>query len=352
MVIKKITYLLSSIFFLASCTQDTSISVLCEKDSKDNYLLKWELFPDLDNIPVEIYMSDNDTIFPSSPLRVVNSGDYIAVINDTIHNMHRKYFRLKVGGKMSGVVTNRYFELDSIQNFRDIGGYYTNDNRQIRWGKIFRSGNFASMTRKDARELNELGVKTVLDMRSQDARERYANYMQSSCYIRIPVISNGYNSISKQIIDGHFLRGDAIIYTQDIYKDMVENYSEQFALMFDYLCNEDNYPVAYHCYLGKDQSGLASYLLLRALDVSPETAEDDYMGSNLGIDRSKLIKRVDTLSESMQEALTMLTKTDLAYLKYGISWMRTKSGSVDDYMTEELRLTPDKRKKLREILLY
>lgn len=352
MVIKKITYIIGSIFLLVGCAQNTSISVLCEKDSKGNYLLKWELFPDFDNIPVEIYMSDNDSIFPSSPLRVVNSGDYIAVINDTIHNRQRKYFRLKVGKEESGIVTNRHFELDSIQNFRDIGGYYTDDNRQVRWGKIFRSGNFSNMTPRDAQELNELGIKTVLDIRSQDAKEKYANYLKSSCYIRIPLLSNGYNSISKQIFDGYFLRGDAIIYTQDMYKDMVENYAEEYALLFDYLCDENNYPLAYHCYLGKDQSGLATYFLLRALDVSPEIAEDDYMASSQGIDKNKLINGVDSLSESRQEALTMMTKTDLPFLKYGIACMRAKSGSVDDYMTKELRLTSDKRKKLREILLY
>jgi protein-tyrosine phosphatase len=133
---------------------------------------------------------------------------------------------------------------------------------------------------------------------------------------------------------------------------MVNNFTNEYAAFFDYLCNEENYPIVYHCYLGKDQSGLATYFLLKVLDVPMDEIEDDYMASEAGIDRLKLIKGVDSLSESRQEAFTMLTKTDVAYLRYGISCIREKSGSVEEYMTNELKLTPEKRKKLKSILLY
>lgn len=339
-----------SVFY--SCTQAPSLSILCEKDPKGNYILKWEVFPDVENMPIEIYASDNDTLFPSSPLRTVNSSDYIAVVSDTLQLMRRGFFKLKIEGVTSGVISNRYFELDSVQNFRDIGGYYTDDNRQIRWGKVFRSGSFSRITDSDKEELKKLGIKTVLDLRSDDVREKYNNKLEVENYVRVPIVKDGYSSISQRIVNGVFLRGDAVIYSQDIYKDMVDNYTVQFTLLFDYLCDKSNYPIVYNCYLGKDQSGLFTYLLLRALGIPNEIAEDDYLLSNMGIDRAKLRQGVDSLSESRQEALTLLTKTDLSYLKYGISCMRNKSGSVDEYMTKELKLTPDKRKKLKEILLY
>lgn len=348
---KIIVSLVGVISAFCSCTQPPSLSVLCERDAKNNYVLRWEVFPDVDNVPIDIYASDNDTLFPSTPIRTVYSNDYITVISDTLKRMKRGFFKLKIGGELSGVISNRFFELDSVQNFRDIGGYYTEDYRQVRWGRVFRSGNFSQLTDSDRVELLNLGIKTVLDLRSEGGREKYINKLGVDNYIRVPIVKNGYSAVTQKIIDGVFLRGDAVIYNQDIYKDMVENYTVQYALLFDYLCDEKNYPIAFYCYLGKDQSGLLSYLLLRALGVPTDVVEEDYLLSNVGVDRSKIRQGVG-LSEPSQEALTLLTKTDLSFLKYGIACMRNKSGSVDEYMTKELKLTPEKRKKLKQLLLY
>ncbi|MDR2950044.1 MAG: tyrosine-protein phosphatase [Prevotella sp.] len=351
---KKLLGLLISIIFLYNCSSNTTtVTVLCEQDRKGNYILKWELYPEVDNTPVEIFVSDNDSVFPSSAKLIVNSNDYIAVIkneSDTVER--RKYFRIKVLGNLSEVVSNRFFEMDSVQNFRDIGGYISSDNKRVRWGKVFRSGSFFRMTNHDSLELNSLNIKTFIDLRSEDVKKRSTERFTGVNNIRIPIAYNGYSLISQKVMDGQFLRGDAIIYTQDTYRDMVNNFASQYATFFDYLCDEKNYPLVFHCYLGKDQSGLATYFLLRALDVPMDVIEDDYMASDLAIDRSKLVRNADSLSESRQEAFTMLSRSDIAYLKYGISCIREKSGSVDDYMLNELKLTPEKRQKLKDILLH
>lgn len=350
----KLSSLFISTLFLYSCSPDpTTVTVMCEQDHGGNYILKWELYPEIDNTPVEIYISDNDSVFPSSPGLTVNSNDYFASIENHSNMVEkRKYFRIKVAGILSDVVSNRFFEMDSIQNFRDIGGYVTSDNKRVRWGKIFRSGSFFRMTSHDSLEINSLGIKTVFDLRSEDIRKKTFEKFSNVKNIRIPIAYNGYSSISQKVMEGHFLRGDAIIYTQDTYRDMINNFAGQYADFFDYLCDENNYPVVFHCYLGKDQSGLATFFLLRALDVPMDIIEDDYMASDMVIDRTKLVRNADSLSESRQEAFTMLSRTDISYLRYGISCIREKSGSVEEYMLHELKLTPEKRKKLKDILLH
>ena len=348
----QLIYFIAAIVFY-SCAPKPSVTVLCERDSKGNYILKWETYPEVDNVPAEIYISDNDSVFPSSPTMVVHSSDYIAVIKSETDSVEkRKYFRIKIEGTMSDIVTNRFFELDSIQNFRDIGGYITSDNKRVRWGKIFRSGSLFRMTVHDSLELATLGIKTVVDMRSADVRRKHLDRFTQVNNIRLPIAYNGYSVVSKRVMDGQLLRGDAIIYTQDTYRDMVNNFASQYAELFDYLCDEKNYPIAYYCYLGKDQSGLATFFLLRALDVPMDVIEDDYLISDMLVDRAKLVRNADSLSESRQEAFTMLSKTDLAYLKYGIACIREKSGSIDEYMLRELGLTPEKRQKLKDILLH
>jgi protein-tyrosine phosphatase len=329
-----------------------SISALCEVDARNNYVLKWEIYPEPSNTAsMDIYTSNNDSLFPASAAKTVKADDYIAVIERPLMGK-RMFFRIKTDNATSGIIANRLFDLDSIHNFRDMGGYYNNEGRQIRWGKVYRSGTLTRMSEKDKLELDKLDIKTILDIRSSDSQRSFPeDFIKTKNYVRLPIGNSGFEYISPKIMENRFLRGDAIIFTQDNYRAYIENYTEQYARFFDYLTDESNYPIVFNCYLGKDQSGIAAYLLLRVLDVPTETAEEDYMLSNIGVNRSLFTRWADDFSESKLEVISMMSNTDLAYLRYGLSCIRKKYGSIDDYMQNELKITPEKRKKLQDILL-
>lgn len=352
-ITSRLTFCIILLAHCYSCSDTTSIEALCERDAQKNYILKWEIFPEMDKTPVDIYVSDNDSVFPTSPFMTVNSSDYIAVISEPKEEQHtRKYFKLKVGGVFSDVITNRFFEADSVQNFRDLGGYESLDGRSIRWGRIYRAGSFKSLSWNDIKLVSRLKVKTLIDIRPEDAIHKNQEELQIVKNIRIPIACDGYEYVTRRIADGNFKRPDAVIYMQDRYKNMVEDYTDAYSKLFDHLCDENNYPIIYYCYLGKDQTGLATYFLLKALDIPSDIIEDDYKISENYIDRTKVVKDADSLSEPIQEAWTLLTQTDLSYLKYALSCIREKSGSIDNYMLNELKLTPDKKEKLKRILLH
>ena len=341
-----------SLLLAFGCSKPTpSILAFCEKDEKGDYILKWEIFPERDNLDVNIYASDNGSVFSSVPYITTSANNYIAIINNG-DSLKYRYFKLEVDGEKSAVISTRYYELDSVQNFRDMGGYQTLDDRAVKWGKIYRSGDFGKASKHDLATLSRLGIKTIIDLRPLDVTTRHSDRLLADNNIALPVTQYAYGDISEQVISGRFYKGDAIIYTQDLYRDIVVNYNDVYREFFDVLADEKNYPVVFHCILGKDQTGIAAYFLLRALDVSPDIIEDDYKFSDFGIDKSKLVSRVDTLSESKQEALTMLSRTDPAYLRYAISCIRQQYGSVDEYMAKELGVTEAKRLKLQDILLY
>lgn len=354
MKINVFVFILTLTAIACSCSKrKASISALCEKDARNNYILKWEIYPEPnENSSLGIYSSPNDTIFLPSSLKTVKADDYISIMESPLM-VSRMFFRIKTDNTTSGVITNRFFKMDSVHNFRDIGGYYTEDGHQIRWGKIYRSGSLSRLSDRDKEEINKLGIKTILDLRSADSKRSFPqDLLDDKNYIRIPIGDDGYEFISPKIMENRFLRGDAIIFTQDTYRSFVDSYTDQFARFFDYLCDRDNYPIVFNCYLGKDQTGIATYLLLRALDVPVETAEEDYMLSNAGIKRPLFVRGVEELSESKEEVIAMMSNTDLAFLRYGLSCIRKKYGSVDEYMDKGLKLTPEKRKMLQDIFLY
>lgn len=347
----KVLFVLGSLLMAAGCSQESSISFFCEKDRAGNYILKWEVTPKDEKDEVKIYMSKDDTGFREPPVLTASVNDYVATI-PTGDSVGRHYFRLKVNKTFSGVISNRVFKTDSVQNFRDLGGYYTVSGKQVKWGKLYRSGELYELTAKDRKMLDALDIKTVIDFRDEEEKLQYPDGYQAPKTIHIPMFTGNRAYVREKIIDGTFYRGDAIIFTQDTYKTLVVDHSEEFARFFDILCDESNYPVVFHGYLGKDRVGLASYILLYVLGVSNNINEEDYLLSNSNIAEEQVMGEARFLPERMQEAATVVCKVNLSYLNYAKTCMINKSGSIDNYITNELKLTEDKKEKLRQILLY
>ena len=341
----------STLAVTAGCSEKPEISFSCDRDKSGNYLLKWEVSPKDVADKISIYMSDNDSVFSEPPVLVANINDYVANIS-VQDSTSRKYFRLKVNNTYSGIISNHYFRMDNVQNFRDIGGYFAGGDIQVKWGMIYRSGDFSTLTNKDYEILNRLGIKSVIDFREEEERFGNPDLFIGEQLFLMPINSGNKTYIRERVLDGSFYRGDAIVFTQDMYKALIEYSAERYADFFDLLCDEKNYPIVFHGYLGKDRTGLASYFLLRALGVPDDTNQDDYLFSNSCISEQQVMGEARFLPERMQEAATVICKADLSYLEYAKIWMINLNGSVEDYMTERLRLTPEKRAKLREILLY
>lgn len=352
-MIKDITsfFIFSSLLITTGCTKHPDIYYYCDRDRAGNYVLKWEVSPTSPEDKIKIYMSDNDSVFSEPPVMETMVSDYVAHI-PVQDSLTRKFFRLKVNKTFSGIISNHVFRMDNMQNLRDLGGYFTNEKQQIRWGKIFRSGDLAEITNKDYKIIESLGIKTIIDFRDIGEYENSPDLYTAPNMIHFPIASGNRAYIRDKILDGTFYRGDAILFTQDMYKTMIEKYSEEYARFFEVLSDKNNYPILYHGFLGKDRTGLASYFLLRALGIPNDANEDDYLLSNLYISEQMVMGEARYLPEQMQEAATVVCKADISYLRYAISCMENKSGSVDKYMEQELRLTEAKKEKLRAILLY
>ena len=64
----------------------------------------------------------------------------------------------------------RKLPFEQAHNFRDLGGYLSGDGRYTRWGKIYRTDKLSSLSEQDQRYLQRLGVKRIVDFRSDEER--------------------------------------------------------------------------------------------------------------------------------------------------------------------------------------
>ena len=66
----------------------------------------------------------------------------------------------------------RVINLEGTSNTRDIGGYQTSDLRTLHWRQIIRSENLSRLTASDFQKLEEIGVKTVIDLRTDREHDK------------------------------------------------------------------------------------------------------------------------------------------------------------------------------------
>ena len=77
----------------------------------------------------------------------------------------RHLFRLRHPEQGEGVAGERQLNLEGTPNFRDFGGYETDEGRRVKWGKLYRSGQLSSLTERDLELLDALDIDLVCDFR-------------------------------------------------------------------------------------------------------------------------------------------------------------------------------------------
>ena len=348
-LINKILFFIFAVL-LMSCISTIKIASVVEKNKDGDFLLKWEVSPDVEG-KIDIYSAMSDTSMRNfNPIRTKLVEDQFALLNPTGTGL-REFFILKTSGVTSGIISNRLIEMDNILNFRDLGGYFTNDERQLKWGRVYRSGHLSNSNLYDQDKLKRLGIKTIIDLRTEENRKSHP-YFINIPKINIPISSSDTPTYKDEILKNNFTRSETIVLMQKAYKELVDDNAEKYAEMFDALLDENNYPVLITSFLGKDRAGIASALLLYVLGVPEYIIEEDYLASNKYIDPKKTINYSGTLPESLQESMTALFSANSAYLISAFEYIKETYGTVDNYLEKKVRVSKGKVIILKKLMLY
>ncbi|MDR0799201.1 MAG: tyrosine-protein phosphatase [Dysgonamonadaceae bacterium] len=335
-----------------SCTKEKpDIHTACELTATGTYVIKWETFPSMTG-NVKIYESSKTDSFDlNSPIAEQNiSIGYKNVL--PMPTNKRSYFQLVFNKEYSVITADRIIPMQKIFNFRDLGGYQNRHKQQVQWGKLYRSGSLAMANKHDITTLKQLGIKTVIDFRTEKDTHLHPSQFQAEQIFNLPLRGNNYNVFFDEILSGKMQRHDVIMYLQEVFYFLLENNSDYFTKMFDVLLNEQNYPVMMYCSLGQDRSAIAVALALAALDIDQETIINDYLLSNELINYHSLVDNADNFTPQVQETITALFRAHRETISYSFNQIEQEYGSMQNYLEKELQMTGKKREKLKELLLY
>lgn len=217
-----------------------------------------------DTAPVSIWLSEDTRVDEGD--RLVEAQSKAKKVRLPAPATRRLYAILLSNDGSSTVVTERRLALEQGSNFRDVGGYLTKDGRTVRWGKAFRSGAMPLLTENDYALIGQLGIGSVVDLRSLEERSITSDLVDDRTGALF--LSNDY---SMRTLFVGFQANEG----ENVYQGMEELLVPQYRALYRRIMADEG-AVLYHCSAGQDRTGIATALLYDMLGVDRETILKDY----------------------------------------------------------------------------
>jgi protein-tyrosine phosphatase len=223
---------------------------------------------------------------------------------------------------------DRLISLEGAVNFRDLGGYTTDDGYRTRWRVMFRADGLGELTAADLEILRELGIKTVVDLRSGGEVEQSRFDVEAH-----PVTFHHFPFIKSLPNVEDFERAPGFLGTQ--YTEMLDDASPQIVGALTALAAPQACPAVFHCTAGKDRTGLLSALVLSLLGVPEETVVSDYAlsGEAMARLRAKLMIKFPD-GKSLIADSDAIFSADPANMVALFAHLRARYGTVAGYAAQ------------------
>lgn len=179
-------------------------------------------------------------------------------------------------------MTTRKLDWPDCRNTRDLGGLPARRG-VTRSGVVIRSDNVASLTLAGRRAMIDYGITTVIDLRSESEVTGSPGPPFSDFQSTSPLSPLGRSADSNVVAYLHLpLVDDATAPVLSAAPAMPERYvlmvdRRQAALgtIFAAIAGAEG-PVLFHCFAGKDRTGLVAAMMLSLAGVEPEAIGADY----------------------------------------------------------------------------
>lgn len=300
-------------------------------------------------ITISISGSPNNKKDPESyVVRVYEESDETPYIEETVHSSTSyDVYNLKLNTNYSYQVSAVYntsvtftseksafktadkgprnLLVNNVMNIRDLGGH------GIKQGLIYRSGRFNEedgTTKIDESTINvmtkQLGVKTEIDLRrgNENGGITASPLGDSVSYRHLPMYYGGENVLT---------------YVGERSEGTYDN-PAQIKVFFEILSDINNYPIDFHCAIGKDRTGCMAYLIEALCGMNEEYLYRDYLFSNFA--KISGMCEISDIDNRYGETLknyngTTLQEKTFNYLKDVIGVSEANLRSIQDILTDK-----------------
>jgi protein-tyrosine phosphatase len=236
----------------------------------------------------------------------------------------------------------RHVTLEGASNFRDLGGYPAGDGRTLRWRQIFRSNHLGHLTAADIEIVRGLGVRHAFDFRGRDERAAAVCAVKEITVHSLPIEPTVVAALRARLAAGTLSADAALEIMRESYRNYVRLNTHSFRALFAHLL-DDRAPLVIHCTAGKDRTGFACALVLRALGVADDVIAEDYLLTN------RFYRRDPTAGTDLPDDVRQaIGSVDASFLAAGFEAVSADYRDLESYFRDGLGLGDSERAALKQ----
>jgi protein tyrosine/serine phosphatase len=238
----------------------------------------------------------------------------------------------------------RHLDWPGTLNVRDLGGIPLAGGGETRYGQVVRADNIPSLTDDGWRALADHGVTRIVDLRWPEERAEDPPRDVDVEVVHVSLFGE-MDPHFDDPIDDYVPAGDAAGYFGWMYERAWEVHQAELGEALCAIADAPPGVTLFHCFAGKDRTGLVAALLLRVAGAAIDDIADDYAlsGPNLDADRSwvdgapsdehrrRRALRVQSPAQAMGSALRLLEE------RYGSVEDYLRGAGLDDERIERLQ---------------
>ncbi len=235
-------------------------------------------------------------------------------------------------------------------NFRDMGGYITEDGRKVKSKFFYRSGSLSKLTNEDLTHLQALSISHILDYRDTHESERDQDLLwQGVTYECCPANppSHAMTAAMGDWFTKERLESLPVDYMESLYQALPFANSA-YRRMFETMDSLQDGGMLQHCAVGKDRTGVGSALLLSSLGVKKETVLEDYLKTEAGLApfKMKIMERVEKiLSAKAMARFEYMMSANVNFLNAAFDEIHKRYGTLGKFLEIEYAVTPVVRER-------
>jgi protein tyrosine/serine phosphatase len=257
------------------------------------------------------------------------------------------------------MIRERFQPMSGIHNFRDYGGYPVASGGRVKRGLLYRSGQHMEASDEDLARLDELDIRTVIDLRGETERNNFpcrrapdfsahVIFYEGETTSSPPHEAAGTSGMTPQMA---FDRMKAVYTRMPVNPAMIDMFSRYFRAI-----DERDGASLVHCFAGKDRTGIAAALLLHVLAAHEDDIMEEYLLTNHAPGRDILIRQSVPRMEAVYgpldpEAIDNLMDVRPEYLDTYRNAIIQQHGSLDRFITDALGVDDMMRERLRSRLV-
>lgn len=240
----------------------------------------------------------------------------------------------------------------AAQNFREIGPVRGRGGKTLKPGVLFRSGDLSEVTDTCVARIRELGIRSMVDLRSAAERRRHP-------YEWLPAIDadawgdpgeSAAAAVSELLHRAEAGVDDVAAAMCDLYRDLPFSHAASYATLFRRVA-EGRTPVLFGCAAGKDRTGVGAALLLWSIGVDFEAIFEDYLLTNQHFDRLRELAARRYGWRDLSPKIDMGLRAERVFLEAAIETVTDRCGGIDGYLEGTLGLSAGERAAIERELL-